>query len=115
MSIERTIDLSLKLNLDYAKFAITVPLPGTTLFEELKGAGRIMTEDWSKYHFASSPREIYRHERVGWDDLERYYKKAHNRFYMRPGYVLSRFFTGIRRGELTAYIKAFFDFRRTMR
>lgn len=113
-TMERSIAFACALPIDYVKFAITIPLPGTELFSDLKRDGCLLSEDWMKYNFASSPREIYKHRNIGWDDLERYYKVAHKKFYMRPGYILDRIFAGMKRGELTAYIKAFFDFRRAL-
>ncbi|MDD5423193.1 MAG: hypothetical protein PHT32_07240, partial [Candidatus Omnitrophica bacterium] len=79
----------------------------------IRKRGDLLTEDWSKYNFASSPRYIYRHENVSWDALEIYYKAAHRKFYFRAGYILKRFMAGLCNGELPAYVKAFFDFVRS--
>ena len=37
------------LNIDFPRFAILTPFPGTPLFYELDSQGRILTKDWSKY------------------------------------------------------------------
>ena len=54
-TIEETVRFSTSLDLDYAKYAITVPLPGTPLFDDWDRAGVIKTKDWSKLQFERVP------------------------------------------------------------
>lgn len=37
------------LGLDLCRFSVLTPYPGTRLYRELEGSGRIMTKDWSRY------------------------------------------------------------------
>ncbi len=104
-TIQDTLDFSLSLNLDYAKYAITVPLPGTPLFDEWDKAGYIKTHDWSKYNFAISAKELYNHPTVSWRMIEKYYKLAPRRFYWRPKFIARRFIKSIRAGTLWDDIK----------
>ncbi|MDD5656801.1 MAG: radical SAM protein [Elusimicrobia bacterium] len=108
-TMENTIAFALGLGLDYAKFAITIPLPGTERFNELKQGGRLLTEDWTKYNFAAAPKDIYNHENLSWREIESYYALAYRRFYFRPSYIAKRFWIGLRRGELLSYLKPLRD------
>ncbi|MBC8388705.1 MAG: B12-binding domain-containing radical SAM protein [Actinobacteria bacterium] len=46
---ERTVRFAQKMKLESAQFAWPVPYPGTTLYESLDKAGRIITKSWSQY------------------------------------------------------------------
>lgn len=48
-SIFQTIDFATKLNIDFAKFNILVPYPGTSLYESLKKEGKLPEKNWSRY------------------------------------------------------------------
>ena len=45
----RTLNFAQKMRLESAQFAWPVPYPGTTFYESLDKAGRIVTKDWSQY------------------------------------------------------------------
>jgi len=104
-TIKDTLNFSLSLDLDYAKYAITVPLPGTPLFEEWDNAGYIKTHDWTKYNFAVSARELYNHPTVSWQLIEKYYRLAPRKFYWRPEFIARRFLKSIRTGTLWDDVK----------
>ncbi|OGX10315.1 MAG: hypothetical protein A2Y00_03250 [Omnitrophica WOR_2 bacterium GWF2_43_52] len=105
-TLKETLDFALSLNIDYAKFAITVPLPGTLLFKEWDAAGIIKTKDWNKYNFASSPRDLYEHPGLNWKDIDYYYRHAHRSFYLRPSFVMRRFRNSFKNGALIEDIKS---------
>ena len=46
---ERTVEMVQKLRIDLPRYAVMTPFPGTTLFRELAGAGRIIEKDWAMY------------------------------------------------------------------
>jgi radical SAM superfamily enzyme YgiQ (UPF0313 family) len=46
---DRTLNFAQKMRLESAQFAWPVPYPGTTFYESLDKAGRIVTKDWSQY------------------------------------------------------------------
>lgn len=88
-TIEETISFSQKLNLHYAKFALTIPLPGSPLYDDWKKSNLIKTNDWEKFNFAS-PDEVFTHPNLSWQELNEYYKIAHRKFYWRASYIFKR-------------------------
>lgn len=109
--IKKTIDFAIKLDPDYAKFAITIPLPGTRMFEDMEAKGQIKTKDWNKYNFSVSPKELYDHDTLSWETIEKYYNISHRKFYFRPGYMLRMAVKTAANGTLFAHIKAFLKTR----
>jgi len=88
-TIEETIAFSHKLDLDYAKFSITIPLPGSPLYDDWKRSNIIKTDNWEMFNFAS-PDEVYAHPNLSWDTLNKYYKRAHRAFCWRFAYIFKR-------------------------
>jgi anaerobic magnesium-protoporphyrin IX monomethyl ester cyclase len=85
-SMQDTIDFACSLPLDYAKFDITIPLPGTELYHVWKD--RLKTTNWADYNFHNPARNLYDHPTLEWDTVDRYVRRAYRRFYSRPGYLL---------------------------
>lgn len=106
-SMERTIEFARRLPLDTAKFDICIPYPGTRYYEELKSAGKIINEDWSKYicHQISEP--LFDHPNLLWETIGYYYKRAFRKFYLRPTYIARRFIRDIKMGDLIYDIQYF--------
>ena len=48
---ENTLNFTLKNGIYSGSFTILTPLPGTQLFKQLSGNGRIIDYDWSRYTF----------------------------------------------------------------
>lgn len=89
-SIERTIELARGLQLDFAKFTVFVPYPGTTDYTTLKAQGKIAeTTQWTRY--SSYPtREnppVYLPDGMTVDDMMRLHRRAFRRVYARPSAV----------------------------
>lgn len=105
-SIARTIEFACKLNIDFAKFAISVPLPGTELYNELVNSGKLKTNDWNKFNFSTPMKDVYEHN-LDWDFIENQYNAAYKKFYFRPKYIWKKLIEGLIRGELLGYIEAF--------
>ncbi len=47
---KRTVRFAQAMRLETAQFSFAMPHPGTTLYESLDKAGRIVSKDWSKYN-----------------------------------------------------------------
>ena len=94
-TMEKTIRFARDLKIDFAKFTVFVPYPGTDVYEELVAQGKIKeTEDWARY--TSYPTEemntIYTVDGLSNDDLIYYQRKAFRHFYLRPWTILKHIF-----------------------
>jgi len=105
--LKQSIDFAIKLNPDYVKFAITIPLPGTKMFDDMDALGQIKTRDWDKYNFSASPKEIYKHDSLSWEVIDKYYNISHRAFYFRPNYLAKMFFKTLVTGTIFSHLKAF--------
>lgn len=93
----RTIDFACGLDLDFAKFAITIPFPGSQMFEDLRKAGKLDRDDWENWTtFQPDPALLpYVDREVGPATLIRLQKWGTRRFYANPRAVF-RQLVGIR-------------------
>ncbi len=81
----QTIEFARALDLDFAKFAITVPFPGSKLFEDA-WQKTLFRDDWENYiTFNSDPDALVWHP-PGYDpnELIRLQHWSLRRFYLRP-------------------------------
>ena len=102
-TMQETIDFACRLDLDYAKFNITIPLPGTELYHAWKD--RMKIDNWLAYNFHLPARELYTHPELEWDTIERFERAAWRRFYFRPGYILRHLRRAFSEGNLSASIR----------
>jgi anaerobic magnesium-protoporphyrin IX monomethyl ester cyclase len=109
--IEKTIDFSIRLNPDYVKFAIALPLPGTPMFDKIAASGRIKTTEWDKYTFSTSPRILFDHDVLSWKDIERYDSLSYRKFYFRPDYIFKMVRKTVLDGTILDHLKAFLTTR----
>jgi anaerobic magnesium-protoporphyrin IX monomethyl ester cyclase len=100
-TIDQTIKFAVKLDLDYALFTITSPLPNTKLFEICSKVGKMDCTDLSKF---SEWNAIYEPPNVTKEQIEQKFKEAYRTFYLRPHYIIK---------ELLQ-IKSFEDFLRNL-
>ena len=105
----QTIDFALSLDLDLAKAAITIPLPGTEMYRDLCAAGAIKTGDWETYRFHSTPSVIYDHESLPWPVVQSYYRRFYRKIYMNPRFVLRNVLFSIRNRTLLENLKLAFS------
>lgn len=105
--LKQSIGFAIKLDPDYVKFAITIPLPGTKMFDDMAAFGQIKTRDWDKYNFSASPKEIYQHDNLSWEVIDKYYNIAHRAFYFRLKYLAKMFFKTLAKGTILSHLKAF--------
>lgn len=97
-TIEDTIRFAKKLKLDMAKFNITIPLPGTKMFDDWDRLELIKTKDWNKYNFYAPYYELYNHPTLSREQISKYYKKAYLSFYFSPSYLVRRLIRSLRSG-----------------
>ena len=81
-----TVDYACSLGLDFAKFAITVPFPGSPLYDRLAGQGLLRGRPWDGYTtFHPDPSRIVLASQVqSPQQLLRALNRATARFYLRP-------------------------------
>ena len=102
-----TLEFARSLPLDYAQFAMIVPLPGTKIWYDCykKDGIELVTDDWSRFCFHDLP--AVQLPGISPEQLLHYYLMAYNRFYFRTGYILRRFSHSILSGQILRDIKAF--------
>ena len=96
---QQTIDFSKEIGLDFAKFAITTPFPGSQLFEDAVNEGKIdvekiRNEDWVKFSaFNPEPKNLlYVPDAMTAEEVVMMHKKANKDFYLRPTVILNQLF-----------------------
>ena len=89
---KETVEFSVDLDLDFAKYAITVPFPGSKLFDD-RWQKDLFRDDWENYTtFNPDPdRLIYHPHGYDPEELIRMQSWAHKRFYMRPRQIKKQF------------------------
>lgn len=105
-----SISFARKLDPDYLKFAITLPFPGTEMFDEMVKNNRIKSLNWADYNF-SAPRNVYEHDTLSWKQIEYFYAKCHRDFYLRPAYIMKSLYRSIKNGQFIAHSQAFLSTR----
>jgi radical SAM superfamily enzyme YgiQ (UPF0313 family) len=92
---QETIEYACSLELDFAKFAITVPFPGSELFEQMRRDGLLNRTDWENYTtFNPDIRNIVIASQVqSPKQLLEALREATFRFYMRPKLIARQLLT----------------------
>ncbi len=98
-TIAETARFAASLDVDYAKFSITMPLPGTPLYDQW--AGNIRDEEQYDFSIHKPAPALYDHPDFSWPELERHTRAAYRTFYGRPGFVARRVLRSMQRGEIT--------------
>jgi len=100
-TMQDTIDYARQVRVDAMRFGITVPFPGTKMFDDLHRAGLIKSYDWDLYTVYNDAKQIFSHPDLSWETLIRYFRKSHFEAYvLNPGYIIRRLISSIRSGEL---------------
>jgi anaerobic magnesium-protoporphyrin IX monomethyl ester cyclase len=89
--MQMSIDFAKKLDPDYCQFTICGPFPGTRLYTYLIEKNIRLLDDWDLFgHYEGHA--YFEYEGVNKEIIEKMYKKAYKKFYLRPNYIL-KFFT----------------------
>ncbi|MCM2266182.1 MAG: B12-binding domain-containing radical SAM protein [Elusimicrobiales bacterium] len=107
----RTMAFARELDPDYVQFAITVLIPGTTIYDEALASGQLKSDFWREV--AKNPPDLIvpplASDKYGREFLEEMFRKAYRGFYFRPAYVLKRLKKISSLTELGRHIKGAFQ------
>lgn len=108
----QTIDFAIRLNPRWAQFTITIPYPGTPMFENLDQGGKIRHHNWAEYNTWSGWKEDANIPFIAdgrtLEELLELQKAALRKFYFRP-LVFARFLFSIKSvDEFKKYATGFF-------
>lgn len=98
-TMKQTIDFAKSLDLDIYKASVTMPLPGTPLYNELNQLGSIKIKDWSLIS-QQSQKEIYKHPNLEWETIYKYYKRFYKETIYHPKYIFRRLKRGLFNGRI---------------
>lgn len=93
-SINATISMALRLGIEFAKFTVFVPFPGTKSYHQLKERGEIEeTEEWERYtnYPTRHLKPVYLPPRLDLSEIVSLQRKAFFKFYLRPGMLWYHF------------------------
>ena len=108
-TMQDTINFAKELDMDLSKFDITIPYPGTKLYNDLEKEGKILSKNWSDYIVHQDNKELFKHSNLSFATIHKYYKKSFRSYYLRPSYIYKRFFKSFKKGELTKDIKSLLE------
>jgi radical SAM superfamily enzyme YgiQ (UPF0313 family) len=89
-TMDKTIQFAIELDPLVANFSMMTPYPGTTVYEIATKKGRMLMKDWDDYVFFEG-RARYELGDMTAELVERKWKEAYRRFYLRPSRVVKTF------------------------
>lgn len=87
-SMEKTIKFACEVDPMIANFSMMTPYPGTKVWEIVKRQGNLLLEDWEDYVFFDG-RARYELGEMTAELVEKKWKEAYRRFYLRPHRVVA--------------------------
>lgn len=103
-TLNKTIDLALRLKPDLVQFNITTPYPGTEMFDWAKENKYLKTENWEDYDLSRAVMDL---PGASGELVEKYYRLAYRRFYFRWGYIINKIWTSLNPKVWLLYLRAF--------
>ncbi|HTY44720.1 MAG TPA: radical SAM protein [Patescibacteria group bacterium] len=88
-TMDETIRFAVKLDPDFAQFTVATPYPGTQMYDIVKAQGRLLSDNWEDFASYAGV-AVFAHKDLTPALMERKYKEAYRRFYLRPRYILKR-------------------------
>jgi radical SAM superfamily enzyme YgiQ (UPF0313 family) len=84
----RTVEFAKSLGLELASFCITIPYPGTALFEIARRSGRLREDaEWTNWNLLNVEDLVFVPDGVHEGELVRLYKHAWRSFYFSPSTI----------------------------
>jgi hypothetical protein len=89
-----TFRYACSVGVDFAKFAMTVPFPGSEMYNTLKNEGKIRTDNWDDFTtFNPDPEKVsFVPEGMTAGELIALQKKGTKMFYLRPSMMWKQLF-----------------------
>jgi anaerobic magnesium-protoporphyrin IX monomethyl ester cyclase len=82
-TMEDTIRFACELDPVVANFSMATPFPGTDMYEQVKKTGRLLVRDWHEFAFFENKAQ-FETEDLPAELVERKWREAYRRFYLRP-------------------------------
>lgn len=108
LTMQDTINFAKELDLDFPKVMITVPLPGTLLFEKWNSGGFIKSYNWEEYVFHPETGVVYEHPNLKFEIIQKYYEKFYRELYLNLHFIWKRIKRGLKTGDIFWDIYYFF-------
>jgi len=86
-TMEQTIQFACELDPLVANFSIATPFPGTEMYDIVKEKGHILADDWDDFVFFEGKARFELPDLPA-ELVERKWKEAYRRFYLRPSRVI---------------------------
>jgi len=98
-SMNDTIEFARKLPLDVMKCSITIPFPGTKMFNNYVEKGLVKSFNWDDY-MMYTVKDLFAHTHLKYETIQKYMKRFYNVCMLfNPGFIFRRFIRGIKTGE----------------
>jgi len=99
----QTIDFAKSLNMGWAQFTLTVPFPGTPMFDQAKQSGRFLDKKWENYQTWAGwagiePVYVPKDRQV--EEIKGLQQRALREFFLRPGVITRHVLTALRHPAL---------------
>ena len=86
-TMEDTIRFACELDPIVANFSMATPFPGTVMYGQVLEHGRLLVHDWHEYAFFEN-RAQFETDEMPAELVERKWREAYRRFYLRPHRVI---------------------------
>ena len=90
-TMEKTIQLALKLDPEVAHFSIATPFPGTRLYFKILKEGKLLNKDWDEYGILEG-KGTFELGVVNPQLVAKFWHRAYRKFYLRPKRIFREIF-----------------------
>ncbi len=87
-TMEDTIRFACELDPIVANFSMATPFPGTEMYNQVLEKGRLLVKDWDEFAFFENKAQFETDDMPA-ELVERKWREAYRRFYLRPGRIAS--------------------------